>query len=376
MLWGFPDARALAEGQQPARLRVEPGFAAALARAGGALAMTAAPGGLFLLGPPGDGEPPGFAFLPLDHTWGLAAAPQRIAVATAREIVVLANTPKVAASHPDRPDHFDAVFSPRLSFFTGDCLLHDMAITRQGLLASNTRFSTVAQIDGHWNFDPVWQPPFITAVLPEDRCHLNGIAVEDGVLRYVTAFGICDTARGWREAPLEAGVVLDVQAGGRVLRGGLYLPHSPRLVDGRLLVAEAGRGCLLEIDRQSGAARQIAALPGFTRGIAAGGGVIFVGLSRIRGSARNKLLPLATGAASLIAGIAAVEAASGAVLGFLHIEGPPREVFDLALLPGIRRAALADGRTPDSLYAVDSRAGCYWMRVEGSARTASPSPKA
>ena len=91
------------------------GFAKALERAGGTLAVTTDPGSLFLIGPPSAGRPVEFSLLPLEHAWGLAASPERLAVSTAREIVVFDNTPVVAALHPDRSDFHDAAFSPRLA---------------------------------------------------------------------------------------------------------------------------------------------------------------------------------------------------------------------------------------------------------------------
>lgn len=338
------------------------GFTKALERAGGTLAVTTDPGGLFLVGPPSAGRPAEFSLLPLEHAWGLAASPERLAVSTAREIVVFANTPVVAALHPDRSDVHDAAFSPRLSFFTGSCLIHDLAITPAGLLASNTNFSVVSLIDGRFNFDIAWHPPFISAVLPEDRCHLNGIAVADGQLRYVTAFGRFDAPRGWRDQPNDRGVLLDVAADGRPLCEDLMLPHSPRLVGERLFVAEAGRGAVLEIDRTTGARRETARLPGFTRGITAAGGILFVGLSPVRETARFARGSLDIGG-ELVAGVAALDLSSGALLGLLTFEEAALEVFDLGFLPGIRRPAIGDGRQAGTCYAAESRAGCYWMRV-------------
>jgi prepilin-type processing-associated H-X9-DG protein len=66
----------------------------------------------------------------------------------------------------------------------------------------------------------------LTDTVPEDRYHLNGLAMVDGQPRYVTALGETDTVGGWR--PDKAtGVVLDVETGAVVVRG-LAMPHSPR----------------------------------------------------------------------------------------------------------------------------------------------------
>ena len=43
---------------------------------------------------------------------------------------------------------------------------------------------------------PRWRPPFVSALAPEDRCHLNGLGLVDGRPKYVTALGETDTAGG------------------------------------------------------------------------------------------------------------------------------------------------------------------------------------
>ncbi len=63
----------------------------------------------------------------------------------------------------------------------------------------NTRFSCLCTLHPDYSFVPRWQPPFISTLAPEDRCHLNGLAIVDGQPRYVTALGQTDT-RGGRRA--------------------------------------------------------------------------------------------------------------------------------------------------------------------------------
>ena len=68
-------------------------------------------------------------------------------------------------------------------------------------------------MDGEYSFKPVWKPPFITELASEDRCHLNGLAVEEGKPRYVTALGATNTMQGWREKKLTGGMLMDVETG-------------------------------------------------------------------------------------------------------------------------------------------------------------------
>src|SRR4026207_329702 len=78
------------------------------------------------------------------------------------------------------------------------------------------------------SFTPLWKPPFISKIVQEARCHLNGLAMADGVPRYVTAVSRSDTIDGWRDRRASGGIVVDVQTS-EIVIGGLSLPHSPRL---------------------------------------------------------------------------------------------------------------------------------------------------
>jgi uncharacterized protein (TIGR03032 family) len=69
----------------------------------------------------------------------------------------------------------------------------------------NTLFSCLATVDEQVSFRPVWQPRFVTALRPEDRCHLNGLAMQEGRPRFVTAAGMTDApVRGASSAPAAA----------------------------------------------------------------------------------------------------------------------------------------------------------------------------
>ena len=48
------------------------------------------------------------------------------------------------------------------------------------------------------SFAPVWKPGFISKIVAEDRCHLNGLAMRDGKAAFVSAVCRSDTIDGWR----------------------------------------------------------------------------------------------------------------------------------------------------------------------------------
>lgn len=85
------------------------------------------------------------------------------------------------------PKDADALFAPRISYFTGDLDRHDLAVDKDGApIFVNTLFNCLARPDPDFSFKPVWKPPFISRLVPEDRCHLNGLAMRDGKPAYVT----------------------------------------------------------------------------------------------------------------------------------------------------------------------------------------------
>jgi uncharacterized protein (TIGR03032 family) len=120
------------------------------------------------------------------------------------------------------------------------------------------------------------------------------------------------------------------------------MPHSPRWHDGRLWLLESGRGSLCLVDPASGTVDTVAELPGFTRGLAFAGGFAFVGLSQIRDSATFGELPLTERLTERQSGVWMVDPRSGTVSGFLRFDDIVQEIFDVAVLPGIRWPEIAE----------------------------------
>ena len=148
----------------------------------------------------------------------------------------------------------------------------------------NTSFSCLCTLDPNFSFVPRWKPPFVSQVARGDRCHLNGMAMANGLPRYVTCFGQTDSKEGWRENKLNGGCVVDV-ASGETVAPGFAMPHSPRLHDGKLWLLDSGRGRLVTVDVDSGTTQTIIELPGYTRGLAFAGRYALIGLSKIRETA-------------------------------------------------------------------------------------------
>src|SRR5439155_4277799 len=215
-----------------------------------------------------------------DQPMGLTADARRLTIGTRTQVWELRNAPDIAPRVEPAGAH-EACFLPRSCHVTGDIRVHELAWVGDDLWAVNTRFSCLCTLHPDYSFVPRWRPPFITALTAEDSCHLNGLALVDGTIKYVTALGETNTAGGWRANKPKGGCLLDVPTGEVVTRG-LSMPHSPRLHDRRLWLLESGTGQVVLVDPATGRRRTVAALPGFTRGLALCGPYAFVGLSKIR----------------------------------------------------------------------------------------------
>lgn len=269
---------------------------------------------------------------------GLAADARRLAIGTRNQIWFLANAPGIAPDIPPAGQH-DSCFVPRSCHVTGDIRGHEIAWARDDLWLVNTRFSCLCTLHPDSSFVPRWRPPFITALVNEDRCHLNGLALIDGQPRFVTALGETDTAEGWRPNKAAGGCLIDVASGAVVLRG-LSMPHSPRWHNNQLSFLESGTGRLLAVDLSSGRSEVVVQLPGFTRGLAFHERLAFIGLSRIRETAMFGGLPIAARLADLKCGIWVVDLPTGQIVALLEFEQGVEELFAIQLLPGLRFPAV------------------------------------
>lgn len=240
---------------------------------------------------------------------------------------------------------FDRLYVPQLAWTTGDLDIHDVAVDGTGeVVFVNTLFSCLAQPSASHSFVPLWHPPFVSRLAAEDRCHLNGLALRDGVPVFVTAVARSDVADGWRERRRDGGVVLDV-ASGEVVAAGLSMPHSPRWFDpgngARLWLLESGTGRFGYLEPASGRLVEVAFCPGYARGLAFHGRFAVIGLSLARENKTFQGLPLddalARRGAEARCGLLVVDLRTGDVVHWLRFGGMVRELYDVVTLPGVRR---------------------------------------
>jgi uncharacterized protein (TIGR03032 family) len=237
---------------------------------------------------------------------------------------------------------YDSCFVPRAMFVTGELDAHDIGQLTDGrIVFVNTLYNCLATPSERHSFTPIWKPSFISKIVKEDRCHLNGLAMEEGVARYVTAVSKSDTIDGWRDRRVNGGIIIDVQSG-EIVAGGLSMPHSPRLHRGKLWVLNSGTGELGWIEPDAGDAKfnVLAFCPGFVRGLAFHGKYAFVGLSKPRYE-RFEGLPLDRKLKETDSepwcGVQVIDLGTGTCVHWFRIDGPVAELYDLGVVPGVLR---------------------------------------
>ena len=237
---------------------------------------------------------------------------------------------------------FDACYVPRVVHITGHLDAHDVGVDKRGrAVFVNTRYNCIATTSERHSFEPLWRPPFISALIDEDRCHLNGMALEDGVPRYVTAVSASDTIDGWRDRRADGGIVIDMLSNQIICRG-LSMPHSPRMHNGELWLLNSGTGELGIVRRSADGAEGYfeprVFCPGFLRGLAFHGDFAFIGLSkprykRFEGLALEQKLKDAD--SEPWCGVQIIDLTSGTCVDWLRIDGDLAELYDLEVLPGV-----------------------------------------
>ena len=284
---------------------------------------------------------------------GLCASGSSLFMGTLYQIWRFENAVAAGRNH----DGYDGVFVPQVGYVTGNLDAHDLALDGAGrVIFVNTRFSCLATTSGRYSFVPVWRPPFVSALAAEDRCHLNGLAMDQGVPRFVTALAATDETEGWRAHRQRGGVVIDVASGETVV-GGLSMPHSPRVHDGRLWLHESGTGYFGTVDLASGRFERVTFCPGYLRGLSFIGSFAVVGLSLPRDSDTFSGLALddtlSKAGVHAVCAIQVIDLRSGEIVHWLQFKGVVDELYDVLVLPSLRRA-MAIGLVTDDIERVIS----------------------
>jgi uncharacterized protein (TIGR03032 family) len=304
----------------------------------------------------------------------------KLAVATMDTVEVYANDPRLAPNYPNQPNTYDGLYAPRITYQTGRIDCHGLNWDADGRLwAVNTQFGCLATLSDRFSFEPQWQPPFVTELVPEDRAHLNGVAFQDGNPKYVTCLATTNEAGGWRKQIPDSGVLIDVETNEILLRD-LPMPHSPRLVGDTLYMLLSATGQLVRANLDKGTYDVVQDLSGFVRGLEYYRDHLFVGLSKLRkNSSTFRDLPIAEKA--LFAGVSIIHEPTGAHVGQIRYQQTVDEIFDVSVLGGFLRPGIVSLEKEARANAVTSPEKTWWAKppaheAQGRPQAAPAGPQA
>lgn len=290
---------------------------------------------LLLIGVNQDGKISGFERL-FDRAMGLSATSERLYMSSKYQLWQLDNVLKPGQFY----NGYDKLYLPRIGYTTGDLDIHDIAIDQSNrMIFVSTLLNCLATVSQKNSCTPLWKPPFISEIVNQDRCHLNGLAMVEGEPGYVTAVSQVNHVDGWREKRQDGGCIIDVKSNEIILTG-LSMPHSPRFYQGKLWVLNSGQGYLGYVDLEQGKFEPVTFCPGYLRGLAFWEDWAIVGLSKPRKATFSGLElddNLAKNNVQPCCGLMVIDLRTGKIADWLQLEGIITELYDVQVLPSVRR---------------------------------------
>jgi uncharacterized protein (TIGR03032 family) len=223
-------------------------------------------------------------------------------------------------------------FFPQFAMTLGDLGVCDLISTKGLPLVVSAIFDCIGSVDEHFSLVPLWSP-LATGSLGIDRGPALSGAVVDGEELWVTALG--------RE-PLPKGSLLN--GDGEVLVGDLNAPFAPRILGDRLVLAEAGTGRILSVDRESRAVEVVMEADGVLNALGVAGNHLLIGYGSPTHAwfpGRGKTLPGHHYDSEAIAVLK-----EGSRIGTVFFEGHSGPVRQIVVIPSSRLPSI----TPPQSY--------------------------
>ncbi|MEB3343168.1 TIGR03032 family protein [Okeania sp.] len=290
---------------------------------------------LLFLGVNPEGNFSGFERL-FDRAMGLYATSERLYMSSKYQVWQLDNILKEEQYY----NGYDKLYVPRIGYTTGDLDIHDLVVDNNDrIIFVSSLLNCLATVSHKNSCTPLWKPSFISEVINEDRCHLNGLAMVAGKPTYVTAISSANIINGWRDKRRDGGCLIDVPSNEIIMRG-LSMPHSPRFYQGKLWLLNSGEGFFGVVDLDKGKFEPITFCPGYLRGLAFWKNWAIVGLSKPRDRTFLGLKldeNLFEQNVEPRCGLMIIDINTGNIVEWLRLEGVVTELYDVQILPGVKR---------------------------------------
>ena len=352
-------------GVDPALLEFEDkgGLFDLLASIGASLAVTREYEHVFLMLGTDAANRPVQAAMPIPHPSGVSynAETRKLTVSSTRSPnIIISMSPYEATALGDSilPVDFEfsigdgaTLFLPRQSrFLPGSLYIHDLVESGGELYATLTGHNMLGRLSADRGWEPVWWPSVIDPI-GDDKfrtnfLQLNSVAVGNTIGQsYYTAFSDLVTGpKPWKDGygPQGKGVVFSAETRGVIARG-LTCPHSAKLSRGELWLCNSGFGEVGQVvdfaanDAEVTRFETLTSVPGFSRGLAIHGDVLFVGTSRVIDSYERYAPGLRP--SETRCGIFAIDRRDGTLLASLTWPNG-YQIYDVQLVPGVKTPLL------------------------------------
>jgi uncharacterized protein (TIGR03032 family) len=295
---------------------------------------------------------------------GIAIKGDKMAISLKDEVVVFQNSQGLAEHYPNKQNTYDSLWLPRITYYTGQVDLHDVGFGDDGIYAINTSFSCVCKIDGEFNFTPIWQPPFIKELSQGDQCHLNGMVMQNGKPKYVTALGTSVTPQGWRENIIGGGVLMDVEKN-EIILSNLSMPHSPKIYNNELYLLMSASGEFIKVNLETKSYTTLKKFDGFCRGLSFHQDFAFIGFSKLRKNS-STFAKLSFSEKANFSGVKIIHMPTNAEVGEIIYETSVDEIYEVAILENMIRPNILNTHDDIHKYSLAIPSTTYWAKKEDS----------
>jgi uncharacterized protein (TIGR03032 family) len=269
---------------------------------------------------------------------GIAVDGTKMAVACLDELRFFSKNENSAPFVNNEEQQYDAIYLQRATYHTGTLDVHDLSFGDGMIWGINTLFSCISVFDINHSFRPKWKPTFISQLVPEDRCHLNGMVLKDGIPKYATALSKDDVKQGWRKNKLNSGVLLEVPSS-EIILAELSMPHSPRYYQEELYLLESGSGSLIKVNTEKRTKELVFSFECFIRGLSFYKHYAIIGKSQIRETSTDfNHLPIKENSRN--AGVIIFCMDTKRIIGEINYTGDIQELFDVGVLENVANAVV------------------------------------
>ena len=271
---------------------------------------------------------------------GLAKSKNKIWLSSAGHLWCCSNEGSHKSDNKIYKD-FDANYCPRQVYTINDINIHDMVVDKNDkIVFCSSLFSCLGTLSETKSFKVYWKPPWISKIAAEDRCHLNGVCLdENNEIRYVTAVSKTDVSQAWRENRIGGGFIYDIIEN-KVVCKDLNMPHSPRWHNNKLWVLDSGSGYFGHVE--DGKFIKDCFIQGFARGLCfVENRYAIVTSSDDRHDKAFSDLPvgdkLREQGIKPKCGIYVIDLKSMDVIHYMEFDEPIVEIYDIMALPNVKR---------------------------------------